>query len=679
MKKSLSFLSLMLAMAAGSAGAVGTTAGTTITNVATISFSDDTGKPQPPVDSPPVTTTVSPVPSFTIVPNQTTPGTKQTDPADFANPGQTKTAKPGDSVVFPYTLTNTGNVNGESYNLTSQTTPNVDPATVKYFASNPDTNNDGVVSPAELAATTAPGSTNAPITTISGVDKDKTVSFFQVYTIPTTAKDTDKFGADPVGTRKPNPAAGSEPTTDLTDPTKPFTQPTDSNNANLTTVSRLDSVLIGPKDNPKGDAAGTTYPSTDPTPITITKQGDTQTAPTTTTTGQVTFTNTVSNPGNRPDTFNISNTNTNLPAGATVTFIDPATGKPLTDTNGDGKPDTGPLAPGATKDILVVVTLPSGSTTTDPAKQPSVVVTATSSNDPSKSDPTTDTVLLPGVLFGDKPGTPANPGTNPDPAPAPTQTVPAPTTPTGVTTTPLTDLPLQIKNTGGTTEPFTPGAPADPANPKAGEPGTITFNTPDGPVTKQIKYLPDANCDGKADSAAPITVTPALKPGDTFCLIPVVDVPNNAFPGSYPLIQQVTGNTTGVKATDTNDTVTVPSVPGKNPITKTVDKASAKPGETLTYGIVGKNNSNANFTSTIISDKVPTNTTFKSLSATSTATGKILYRLAGGAWSATAPTTVAAGTLIEIGVDTNNDNTIDKLDILKPGQELDATFTVTVN
>ncbi|WP_425146917.1 DUF11 domain-containing protein [Deinococcus sp.] len=670
MKKSLSFLSLMVAMAAGVAAAGGTTAGTTITNVATISYSDETGTPQTPIPSTPVTTKVSPVPDFTITPNQTTPGTKQTDPADFANPGQSKTAKPGDTVVFPYVLTNTGNVNGESYNLTTQNTPNLDPAGVKYYATNPDTNNDGVVSPAELAATTAPGSTNPPITSLSGVDKDKSVNFYQTYTIPTTAKDADKFGADPVGTRKPNGAPGSD-----NEPAAPFTQPTDSNNANLTTTQRTDAVLIGPKDNPKGDATGTTYPSTDPTPVTITKQGDTQTAPTTTTTTQVTFTNTVNNPGNRPDTFDIAGVPTNLPTGAVVTFIDPATGKPLTDTDGDGKPDTGPVAPGANKDIQVVITFPAGSTTTDNTKQPTVVVTATSANDPTKSDPTTDTVLLPGVLFGDKPKV-----GDPDPKPVVNQTVPAPTTPTGTTTTPLTSIPMGVKNTGGIAEPFTPATPADPANPKKGEPGTITFNTPDGEVTKPIKYLPDANCDGTPDSQTPIAKTPVINPGDTYCLIPVVDVPNNAYPGSYPLIQQVTGDKTGVKGNDTNDTVTIPKVPGKDYVTKTVDKASAKPGEDVKYGIIGKNNSNANFTNTIVSDKVPDNTTFKSLTATTTVTGgKVIYRLGGaGAWTATAPTAVPAGTLIEVGVDTNGDTAITAADIVKPGQELDVTFVVTV-
>ncbi|ULH14966.1 DUF11 domain-containing protein [Deinococcus sp. KNUC1210] len=614
---------------------------------------------------PPVKTVVSPVPSFTITPNQTTTGTNQTDAPDYAKPGQTKNARPGDTVVYPYILTNTGNVNGESYTLTNGTVggtgTGLTPA--KYYPVSADTNNDGTLSPAEIAAAT-------PITTITGVAKDGVVNFFQVYTIPTTATDAQTFGADPVGTRNPNTAAGSEPTA-------PYTQPYDSNNSNLTTVQRTDAVLIGPKSDANADGKNDTtgsavapYQSPDPTPVTITPVGDVQSAPATTTTTQVTFTNTVQNPGNRPDTFDITGAPANLPSGATVTYIDPVTNKPLTDTDGDGKPDTGPVPAGTSKDILVVVTFPAGSTTTDTTKQPTVIVTATSANDTTKSDPTTDKVLLPGVLFGDKPTTP---GTNPDPTPAPTHTTTPPTTTTGTTTTPLTDLPLEIKNTGGTTEPFTPV-------------GTVTFDTPNGPVTKPITYLPDANCDGTADSTTAITVTPPLAPGAVYCLIPVVDIPNNAYPGSYPMTQTVTGTTTGVTASDKNDTITIPKTgTPKDYITKTADKTDAKPGDDVTYSIVGINKSNANFTNTIISDKVPTNTTFKSLSASTTVPGaNVLYRLTPlggtvGAWTAVAPTNVAAGTLIEIGANTNGDSVIDKNDIIKPGQELDATFVVTVN
>ncbi len=659
MNKPLSLLSLMVALAAGAAGATGTTAGTSITNTATISFSDDTGTPQTPVNSNIVTTTVLPVPSFTITPNQTTPGTAPTDAPDYTKPGQTKAAKPGDTVAYPYVLTNTGNVNGESYDLSTPsvggTGTGLTPAGVKYYATNPDANNDGVITPAELAAVTA-------ITTISGVAKDATVTFYQVYTIPATATDTQTFGSSPTGTRKVNPVAGSEPAA-------PFTQPTDSNNANLTTVTRADAVAIGPKAYPDGNApAATSYPSVDPTPVTVTESGDTQTAPATVTTTKITFTNTVRNPGNRADVFDITTLPTNLPAGATVRLLD-STGAVLPDTDGDGAPDVGSLAPGASKDIRIEVTLPAGSTTTNPAVQPTVVISATSSNDTTKKDATTDTVLLPGAAFGDK----TTPTGEPAPGNVVNQNAAPPTNggnPTTSTPNTLTSIPMQIKNTGGVAEPFTPA-------------GTITFSTPNGPVTKPVSYLPDANCDGVPDSTTPITVTPSIAPGASYCLVPVVDVPDNAYPGAYTLNQSATGNTSGVKATDTNDTVTVPKIGTPTSyITKSVDKASAKPGETLTYSITAINKANTNIKNVIVSDFLPANTSFVSVAAASNvaAPAKVLYRTGGtGVWSAVAPTALAPAVKLEIGLDSNNDNTIDNLDILKPGDKFDVTFKVKVD
>ena len=659
---SLSVLSLMVALAAGAAGATGTTAGLSIVNTATINFSDDLGAAQTPVNSNTVSTTVLPVPSFTVTPNQTTTGTVAGDAPDYAKPGLTKSAKPGDIVAYPYTLTNTGNVQGESYDLSTGTTASngvggtgtgLVQTSVRYYAVNPDTNADGTVTAAELAALT-------PITSITGLAKDGFVAFYQVYTIPTTATDAQTYGSSPTGTRKTNAAVGSEPAT-------PYTQPTDSNNANLTTVQRTDAVAIGPKTYPDGNApAATTYASVDSAPVTVTQSGDTQTAPSLSSTTKVTFTNTVRNPGNRPDTFDITALVANLPTGATYRLLDSA-GAVLTDTDGDTIPDIGVLVAGGARDVRVEVTLAAGSTTTAFNTQPTFTVTATSTNDTAKKDTTTDTVLLPGVAFGDKTAT--------DPAPATVvnQNATAPTAggnPTTSTTNTLNSIPMQIKNNGGTAEAFTPS-------------GSVTFSTPGGNVTRTLRYLPDANCDGVADSATAITVTPSVAPGASYCLIPVVDVPDNAYPGAYTLTQSAVGNTSGVVASDLNDTLTVPKVgTPANYVVKTVDKASAKPGEVLTYTITAINKANANIKSVIVSDVLPANTSFSSISATTTvlAPGKVVYRVGGtGTWSATAPGTLATGVKVEVAADTNNDNLIDGSDILKPGERFDVTFKVSIN
>jgi len=394
MKKSLSLLSLMVALAAGAAGATGTTAGTTISNTAQISFADDAGVAQPTVNSNTVTTTVLPNPSFTITPNQTTAGTTPTQAADYANPGQSLTnIKPGDTVSFQYTLTNTGNVNGESYALTTPsvggTGTGLTTANVKYYPASADTSGDGVLSAAEVAAST-------PITTISGVAQDTSVKFYQVYVVPTTATNGQTYGSSPTGTRQANGTAGT-----TNEPAAPFTQPTDSNNANLVTISRTDAGVIGPKGYAAGNAPAGTTDTTTTTGITIAELNDTSTAPATSTTTKVTFTNTITNTGNRTDTFDITAASLNLPAGATVRILD-ASGAVLTDTDSDGTVDTGTIAAGASKDIRIEVTFPAGSTTTDNTKQPTVTVTAKSANDATKTDTTTDTVLLPGVAYGDK-------------------------------------------------------------------------------------------------------------------------------------------------------------------------------------------------------------------------------------------------------------------------------------
>lgn len=98
----------------------------------------------------------------------------------------------------------------------------------------------------------------------------------------------------------------------------------------------------------------------------------------------VSFTNTVTNTGNGSDTFNITLSPGNFPAG-TVFYLFKSDGvTPLTPTNvGDGVADTGPMAAGASYNVIVKAVLPAGATN---AGAPFIVaVTATSVYDPTKS------------------------------------------------------------------------------------------------------------------------------------------------------------------------------------------------------------------------------------------------------------------------------------------------------
>jgi uncharacterized repeat protein (TIGR01451 family) len=76
----------------------------------------------------------------------------------------------------------------------------------------------------------------------------------------------------------------------------------------------------------------------------------------------VTFTNTVTNNGNGSDSFNISTLASTFPAGTTFQLFQADGVTPLSDSNGDGTPDTGPLAAGGAVNVVIKATLPTGST-----------------------------------------------------------------------------------------------------------------------------------------------------------------------------------------------------------------------------------------------------------------------------------------------------------------------------
>lgn len=104
----------------------------------------------------------------------------------------------------------------------------------------------------------------------------------------------------------------------------------------------------------------------------------------------VNFLNLFTNDGTATDTYNITLTGSNYPAGTTFTFfkVDGSNQptSPYTDTNNDGIPDTGPIAVGDTAKVVLQVNLPSG----ESGGPYAVVKTLTSINDPGESDFHTD-------------------------------------------------------------------------------------------------------------------------------------------------------------------------------------------------------------------------------------------------------------------------------------------------
>jgi uncharacterized repeat protein (TIGR01451 family) len=105
----------------------------------------------------------------------------------------------------------------------------------------------------------------------------------------------------------------------------------------------------------------------------------------------ITFTDYIWNTGTGTDSFDITLAPgaTPFPAGTTFQLLRPD-GSSLIDTNGNGTPDTGPIAPGAFVQVLVKAILPPNATVG--ALSFSEVLTATSKLDPTKTDTVIDTL-----------------------------------------------------------------------------------------------------------------------------------------------------------------------------------------------------------------------------------------------------------------------------------------------
>lgn len=94
----------------------------------------------------------------------------------------------------------------------------------------------------------------------------------------------------------------------------------------------------------------------------------------------VSFPNVVTNNGNATDSFDITTLTSTFPAGTTFQLYQADGVTPLSDSNGNGVPDTGPLAPGASLSVIVKAMLPTGAT----GGPYTVLSKATSKLDPTK-------------------------------------------------------------------------------------------------------------------------------------------------------------------------------------------------------------------------------------------------------------------------------------------------------
>lgn len=382
-------------------------------------------------------------------------------------------------------------------------------------------------------------------------------------------------------------------------------------------------------------------------------------------------------------TFNASTGVFTLPGGIQVRFLGPTTGAPIPVGAGAVYP-TVTVPAGSTVIYRTEVTLPDtdDSSRIDPI---SVIVGADSLKDADlKADTTSiDTINSAAAQFGDT----TDGVLGASPTPAPTQVVvPGTNTTTNISnsaTDNVAAFPMDVANMGAYTDSFTLSATV------AGLPAGAT-----------ITYV-DSSGNPLPTNGAGNFVTPVVAAGAEIKVFAVITVPDGTAAGTYTVSQKAVGNYSTITMTDLNDAIQVGAVgnvavakftqdgttsagatPQKginNPTGFTAGTTTVLPTSNIVYRIIGKNNYNAPVSSFALNDTVPANTTFQaaSLTVNGAAVSKVIYKIGNGGWSATAPTVgAAAGTVIAVAADANNDN---QPDALPAASTMELTFTVKVN
>lgn len=351
----------------------------------------------------------------------------------------------------------------------------------------------------------------------------------------------------------------------------------------------------------------------------------------------------VRNTGQVADTYNFS---ASLPSGWSITYYP--------DANCDGAMDSplpapvsgsGLTNPATTKCFIAVLSVPAG---TAPGSN-SVSITATSTTVASVQDSISTSITVNEVralLFDpDRAGTVTTPGTivythnlvNNGNASA-SVSIPAFTSAYGWT--------YQFSTDGGATWSSSVAGLSVPAG------GT--------PVVVQVRVIVPAGEPVGRSEAATLSAT-----------------------ATYP-----SGNTASDTATDTTTVVSgelrlqksgVSYVGNAETTMRHPNAATAYPGDRIVYTVNAKNIGTANLSYVRISDPLPAYTNFISVSASVTGvSGSVLYSTDGTTWSTTAPSSLSAGGVIYVGVDTNGDSTITAADILPPSAEIIITLKVVV-
>ena len=361
----------------------------------------------------------------------------------------------------------------------------------------------------------------------------------------------------------------------------------------------------------------------------------------------------LTNAGNGPDTFDLTSA---FPPGWTVAFFP--------DADCDGTPDgttpitsTPELAAGANICLVAVVTPPVG-TTPDTYD---VTLTTTSQSNPAVTDSITNTVtvgLTQGFTFVEDDEQTTTPGS----------TITYTHTATNTSNTTAT-VSLAITEPGTTGWTYLYGLDAN-GDGDLTDPGDIPF----GPLTAVSGFVlePGSSANVLVQVTIPATATSGTVDTFTLTATPTYDVDGTPTEGD-PV--SVTDTTTIIAGT-----IAVTKQVAVNGSAPTSAPTTAEPLDELTYTIVATNTGDAPVTNVKVSDPLPANTVFESISTTTTGftgTATVLYSTNGTSWAATLPS-LATGQTVYVGVDTNGDNTISGTDSFPADATLTITLTVTI-
>lgn len=526
------------------------------------------------VSTSPITATAGQTAQYTLTATSTFDGTKDndTDTVTVTNGAvlsMTKSASVSsvaDNGIITYTLTykNTGNADATNVELDDQ----LDLSKVDYVAGS------AKWSGSATALTDAAGGDPTGINYYADPATGKIA--LVLTTVPKNSTGTITFQ---VKAKPGNSAAITNTATivqaddaDPTTPLPPGTTPTPSNTTSVTRTQTYTGTVNDSATDAYADATKGTTPTTDDTIKSSTTQGT-----------PVVFGDNagstdggpdlivIHNTGNATETYNVTYDKSDLPAGSIVELFKSDGATPLTDTNGDGVVDTGPLAAGTTANIVVKVTLPSGyNTPVDATTTDDVIVTVKPVSDPAAL---ADTIKLSIIdvtpatvdLFKDD-TTDTTTGT---PTPGATgQDVGSPVESITVAGGQPAVFQIDVKNSGATPDNF-----------------NLTNSTL--PTGWTVQYFLD-NGSGQP-TGSPLTNTGNIPAGQTVHLVAVVTPPTNAPVSTTPVVFTVTSPVTGLSDSLTDEV----KVRETRELTLANDNVGqVAPGGTVTYTHTLTNNGN---------------------------------------------------------------------------------------